>query len=213
MDFNFSINTILCLLTALISVLAFSNDELRTKLLHIPYLENNRNEKFRLLSSGLIHADVTHLAFNMIALYSFGENVENWFKSEAMFGDMGSTIYILMYVVAIVAANLPTFYKHKNNPNYMALGASGAVSAVIFAEIINNPTSSIYLYLAIPIKSFIFGILYLAYENYASKKMNDNIGHDAHFYGAVFGILFVGVLKPHALVECFEQISRWVQSF
>ncbi len=199
-----SVNSILCIITCVISIGIFSAKEIGEKLLHIPYNEYHKNEKYRLLTSGFIHADFMHLLFNMIALFSFGSNVENWFSQPEMFGENGTVVYILFYLVAIVAASLPTYAEHKDNPYYRALGASGAIAAVIFASIINSPMSMILM--PFPMPGFVFGILYLWYENSLSKKNNDNIGHNTHFYGALFGVLFIAVFKTKALFTCFEEI-------
>ena len=212
MNPDLSLNNILCLITVGISVFAFSNKALQERFLHIPYNENHNGEKYRLLSSGFIHADFMHLLFNMIALFSFGSNVEDWFRSEDMFGsENGGIVYIIFYLVAVVAANLPTYAAHKDNISYRSLGASGATSAVIFASIIYSPMSMILM--PFPMPGFVFGIFYLWYENSLSKRNNDNIAHDAHFYGALFGILFVALFKTSALLECFQQIVVGVQGY
>ena len=209
---NLSLNDILCLITVGISALAFGNRALQERFLHIPYTEYNNNEKYRLLSSGFIHADFIHLLFNMIALFSFGSNVEGWFKSEEMFGSQnGGIIYIVFYIVAVVAANLPTYAAHKDNIGYRSLGASGATSAVIFASIIYSPMGIILM--PFPMPGFVFGIFYLWYENSLSKRNDDNIAHDAHFYGALFGVLFVAIFKTSALLGCVQQIITGIQGY
>ena len=212
MNPDLSLNSILCLITVGISIFAFSNAELRSRFLHIPYRENHNGEKYRLLTSGFIHADFTHLLFNMITLYSFGDSVHRWFSSGDMFGSAGSIAYIAFYLVSIVAANSASYIKHKDNISYGALGASGATSAVIFAAILYSPMS-IMLVFFFPMPGFVFAILYLVYSNYAAKKGADNIGHDAHFYGALFGILFVTAFKPTVLLECFQQIILGIQGY
>jgi membrane associated rhomboid family serine protease len=206
-----SINSMLCIITGIVSILLFANQGLKEKFLHIPYNEYHNNEKYRLLTSGFIHGDYMHLLFNMIALFSFGSNVESWFSQAEMFGSNGTIVYIMFYLVAIVAANLPTYAEHKNNPNYRSLGASGAIAAVIFASIINSPMSMILM--PFPMPGFLFGILYLWYENSLSKKNIDNIAHDAHFYGALFGVLFIAVFKTKALGACYEEIFFSVKEF
>ncbi len=212
MNLDLSLNNILCLITVGISIFAFSNAELRSRFLHIPYRENHNGEKYRMLSSGFIHADFTHLLFNMLTLYSFGDNVHRWFSSSDMFGSAGSVVYIIFYLVSIVAANSASYIKHKDNISYAALGASGATSAVIFVAILNSPMSMLLVFF-FPMPGFVFAIFYLFYSNYAAKRGTDNIGHDAHFYGALFGILFVTAFRPTVLVECIQQIIIGVQGY
>jgi membrane associated rhomboid family serine protease len=209
------INLIIIGVTCLVSFFAFQNQELKYKLMHYPYREQRNGEKYRLLTSGFIHSDINHLIFNMITLYFFGSAVEHYFQYEEMFGTIGNFVYLFFYLVAIVAAGLYTHYKHKENEGYMALGASGAVAAVLFAVIVIAPLSPInFIFLPFfDIPGFIFGFFYLWYESYASKNSNDNIGHDAHFYGAIFGVLFVVTLKPFLIPAFFEQVMAKIQSF
>ncbi len=209
------INLIIIGVTCLISFFAFQNQALKHKLMHYPFREQNNGEKYRLLTSGFIHADLNHLIFNMITLYFFGTAVERFFQYEEMFGAIGSFVYLFFYLVAIVAAGLYTHYKHKDNEQFMALGASGAVAAVLFAVIVIAPLAPInFIFLPfIDIPGFIFGFFYLWYESYAAKNMNDNIGHDTHFYGAIFGVLFVVALKPFLIPAFFEQVMAKIQSF
>jgi len=108
-------------------------------------------------------------------------------------------MYVVFYLVAIVAANIVPFIRNKDNYAYSAIGASGAISALLFSYILFDPMGTILLYAVIPIKAFIWGGIYLLYESWASRNANDNIGHDAHFYGAVFGILFSAILFPDAI--------------
>jgi membrane associated rhomboid family serine protease len=207
MELDFTLTNIIIGITCLISLAAFNNPVLKMNLLHYPNREFHQGEKYRLLSSGFIHADFQHLLFNMMTLYFFGTPLNEWFSEDSMFGASGTIIYGIFYLISIVAAGMITYYKHKDNVGYTALGASGAISAVLYAFILHAPWSGIFIYfIPIPIPAVVFGALYLWYENYASKNVNDNIGHDAHFYGAVFGMLFVVALKPVVLMEFFEQL-------
>ena len=190
-----SITLIIIILTSLVSYQAFNDGNLKSRLLHRPYLEHHSKEYYRLLSHGFIHADMTHLIINMFVLYMFGEYVEETFS--AIFGPIkGRVFYILLYILTIIAASLPTHAKHKDNSYYAALGASGATSGVLFAFILFNPWSTLYLFFVIPCPAIIAAILYLVYSSWASKNSKDNIGHDAHFYGAIFGFLFTIALNP-----------------
>jgi membrane associated rhomboid family serine protease len=191
---NFSISIIIIAVTAILSIQAFSNTQLMNKLIFNPYTIKNRNEWIRFLSSGFLHADWMHLLVNMFVLFSFGPVVEHYYAY--FFGSASIWVYILLYLSSIVAANASTYYRQQNNPGYNALGASGAVSAVVFASILFQPTAKIYLYGIIGIPGYIGGILYLVYSQYSSQKINDNVNHEAHLYGAIYGIIFTLVFKP-----------------
>jgi membrane associated rhomboid family serine protease len=187
-----------------ISLLAFQQEKIMRDWMHYPYWENRSGEYYRLLTSGFLHGDFMHLAFNMYALYGFGGLVESWFEVNV---PGGRYFYLLYYVLAIVLANLPTFQKNKDNPNFRSIGASGAVSAVVFSAILIMPQLELMImFIPIPIKGWIFGILYLAYSSYASKNNNDAIDHEAHFWGAVFGFALPLVLQPALFSRFIGQI-------
>jgi len=204
-----SLTLIIVIITGLISYQAFNNRSMMEQLKHYPYAEARNKEYFRFLSSGFIHNDWVHLLINMFVLYSFGEILEQVFLQ--IFGEMmGRINYLLLYLFSIVFASIPSFLKHRNNPSYGAVGASGAVSAVLFSFLIFYPWEMIYLYAIIPIPGIVAGLAYLAYSHWASKNRNDNIGHDAHFYGSVFGFLFTIVLQPS---QFSAFLQRLVQDF
>jgi len=195
--------------TALTSFMAFNNHDLFLKMKHWPYQEARRGEWYRWLTSGFLHADPMHLIFNMLTLYFFGVYVESWFA--ALFPGIGSFIYLLFYLAAIVAASSATYQKFKNTSSFASIGASGAVAAVLFACILLDPTIGIMLFfIPIPIPGFIFGILYLWYSSYAAQRGGDNIDHTAHFFGAVFGFFFPILLRPSLFLEFFEQLRNWL---
>lgn len=171
------------------------------KLILTPYWVERKKEYYRFITSGFIHANYQHLLFNMLSLFFFGYIVEAW---------LGTGLYVLLYVSAIVISDIPTYLKHKNNSNYASLGASGAVSAVIFASIILHPVNIILIYF-VPMPAIVFGILYLAYSYYMDKKNNDHINHSAHFYGAVVGLAFIGILYPSSIPAMFETILSAIQ--
>ncbi|MEM1119260.1 MAG: rhomboid family intramembrane serine protease [Bacteroidota bacterium] len=203
-----SITIILIIVTCLISYQAFNDASMKSKLLHRPYLEHKDKEYYRLLSSGFIHANWLHLGLNMYVLWLFGEQVEIRFVG--LFGALqGRIFYLVMYLLTIVAASLYTHYKHKDNSYYAALGASGATSGVLFSYILFNPWQGLMIF-PIPffIPAVILGFLYLLYSSWASKKSMDNIGHDAHFYGAIFGFLFTIALDPAILANFFTRIMH-----
>ncbi len=185
---------IIIALTVGTSIYAWKNDEVFNKLKLNPYMVIQRQEYARLLGHGFLHADYSHLIFNMFTLYFFGGFVERYFR---VIFDNGNMIFILFYLIAIAVSSTPALIKHKNNHYYSAVGASGAISAVLFTSILLDPFLPIgFLLIPIRIPGFVFGILYIIISLYLSKKNMDNIGHDAHIAGAVFGIIFPIVLKP-----------------
>lgn len=188
-----------------LSVWAFSNPDVLLKCRHWPYAEARRGEYYRWLTAGFIHADYAHLAFNMLTLYSFGPLVEEFFEM-ALPG--GRLLYLAFYLLGIVAAGAPTFVKHRNNSAFASIGASGAVSAALFAGILFVPGIELNLFfIPIPIKGWFFGILYLIYSQWASRHSHDNIDHDAHFFGAIFGFTFPLIFEPGLLLRFFEQLT------
>jgi membrane associated rhomboid family serine protease len=200
---------ILIAATVLSSIIGFSNAEVMYHGKHWPYAEQQRREYYRMLFAGFLHADVVHLLFNMMTLYFFGRYVESWFQ--AVFPQIGGVVFLLFYLVAVVAASLGTYYKHHKNPSFASIGASGAVSAVLFAAILLNPTMGISVFLIpIPVPGFIFGALYLWYSSYAANRSEDHIDHLAHFYGAVFGFLFPLVLQPGLILQFLAQLRQWI---
>ena len=210
-----TITLVLTVITCLTSIAAFNDSSLFQKWMHYPYAENKYKEYYRMLSSGFIHASWVHLFVNMMAFYSFGSFVESEFKS--IFGaNFGSLAYLTLYLTAIVFADLPTLQKYKDSPHYTAVGASGGVCAIAFASILFNPWGEVELFFAIPIRSIVFGVLFLIYSQWASRNQinnpNDNIGHDAHFYGAIYGMLFTVALKPsiyNDFVDLIVHQSPW----
>jgi len=194
-----SVTNIIIVVTAIISFMAFNNRELFSKLLFNPYLVVHRKEWHRVITHTLIHSGITHLFINMFVLFMFGKIVEGQFG--AFKGAGGTAYFILLYVGGAIFATLPSFAKHKDNPNYNAIGASGAVSAVLFSYVLMYPTAKVYLYGIIPLYSIVFGIAYLFYEWYMDKKAQDNVAHDAHFYGAIFGVAFTIFTDPDLILH------------
>ena len=200
------ITWIFIIITAAVSIPAFSNKELFSRLRFNPYIIRETKQWHRFLTYGLLHADWAHLMINMFVLYSFGEQVEYFMKY--YFGLKGNLYFVLLYVGGIFFSVVPAFEKHRNDSWYNAVGASGAVSAVVFSSIIFWPASKImFLLLPIPIPAVVFGILYLVYSAYMSRKASDNIGHDAHFWGALFGVVFTIVIKPELASIFVKQLA------
>jgi membrane associated rhomboid family serine protease len=150
-----------------------------------------RGEQVRMISSGFLHADTTHLLFNMLTLYFFADVV--------LFA-LGSFKFILIYFASLIVGNLLSFYFHKDEYWYSAIGASGAVTGILYAAILLRPDMSLYLFfIPIPIPGYLFGIGYLLYSIYGMKNRVGNIGHDAHFGGAIGGYLLTLALQPSLL--------------
>lgn len=205
----FNILLLIILLTVIVSLAAFNNKDKMYQYMFIPARIQETGEKYRFFSHMFIHADYFHLIFNMMSLYFLGsfmldtiggtymdskgdilEVQDGWMQKYGYI--QGQVLFAVLYIAGGLFATIIPYIRNKNNPNYMSLGASGAVSAVIFAAIIWNPTMKLYLFfIPIGIPAYIFGPLYIAYEIYMDKRGNTGIAHDAHLGGAIFGILFV----------------------
>jgi membrane associated rhomboid family serine protease len=193
-------------ITVLISFSVENKPDQKERMLFIPNRIKQSGEYHRLISSIFIHADLNHLAFNMLSLYFLGTLFEQQMIS--VYGvQLGSVNFILLYLLGGVASEIYPFIRHQDDSNYRSLGASGAVSAVLFATIFWNPTMDLFLFfIPVPIPAYIFGPIYLAFEYFAMKRGTTNIAHDAHIGGALFGILFVLLLNPNKGLEFFEAI-------
>ena len=187
--------------TVIVSFICFNNAELKYKLIFYPFQMNGKKEEwYRFITSGLINADYIHLFFNMFTLYFFGRNVEAYLQYFG--GPMPEIKFWILYLGSMIMGSMFSYYKNQNNPNYMALGASGAVSGILFSSILFDPWDIIYVYM-IPIPGILFGVLYLWYSAKMSKQGNDNIGHDAHMYGAIFGVLLTIAFNPFEILPMF----------
>lgn len=197
---------VLIILNIIASIYAWNNKTVYSKWMMNPYKIHNDNQYYRFITSGFIHGDWIHLAFNMFAFYSFGRVLE--YHLASITGGAYQLYFYGIYILALIVSDLPTYFKNKDDENYNSLGASGAVAAIIFACIVVDPLNDVYVY-AIPIPGFIFAFLYLGYSYYASKKGLGGVNHDAHFYGAVFGVVSILIINPGAATLFFEQIKRW----
>ena len=192
-------------ISVITSLIAFNRPDIFDKLKFNAYAINKHKEWYRFFTYGLIHADYMHLFINMFVFYSFGGIVENIFH--IYFDSQATLFYILLYVGGIAFSSLFDFGKYKNNSYYNAVGASGAVSAILFSSIILYPQGKIFLFfIPIGIPAPIFGLLYLAYSAYMAKKGTDNVGHSAHFWGAIYGIAFTIALKPSLVISFFNNL-------
>lgn len=181
--------------TCILSILCFRDLTLFDKLKFNAYDVRHSNQWYRFFSYGFLHAGWLHLCINMFVLYSFGYLVEQHLHYH--FPQKYILYYPLLYIGGLLISILPAYAKHKNDVFYNSVGASGAVSAVVFSSIILYPLGKVSLFfIPIGIPSPVFGVLYIAYEYYMSKKANDNIGHDAHLWGAIFGVVYTIAIKP-----------------
>lgn len=199
-----SITLIITGATVISSLLAFNRPEQLQKMLMNPYAVVQHREYLRLLTHGFIHADYVHLFFNMFIFYQFGEMVELVFTNEQVFKKVtgntvfwgettGMVLFVVLYFGAILAGALPSMLKHRNNPDYNSLGASGAVSAILIVFILMFPMAQLALFFVIPMPAFVAGILFFVYEGYMNKRGRTGIAHDAHLYGAAFGLVFMTI--------------------
>lgn len=193
-------------ITIIISLVAFNRPDIFDKLRFNAYAIKHDKEGWRFFSYALLHADWVHLFINMFVLYSFGEVV--WAYFLFLFEGKAILFFLLLYIGGVIFSVLIDFGIHKDNPYYAAVGASGAVSAVVFSSIILMPTAKLYLFfIPIPIPAAVFGILYLIYSAYQGKRGRDNVGHNAHFWGAIYGITFTIALKPRLAILFLEQLK------
>ncbi len=193
-------------ITCVVSLLALQNHDIMNRLIFNSVAVSERGEWWRFITSGFVHGGFIHLAFNMIALYSFGVAVEMYYDEVFITGSVYK--FLILYFGGMVVAMLPSYKEHKHDPGYNSLGASGAVSAVVFACILFAPLQPIYLYGVIHLPGVIMGIAFLAVSYYASKQGRGNINHSAHLWGALFGIAYTLALKPQIYNHFIKEISN-----
>ncbi len=205
---SFSITIWLIILTAAVSIYGFNKPEFLNRLMFIPYKIKKYGQWDRFVTSGFIHKDYVHLLFNMFTFYFFGGVVEQilYYKFGAV---AGGIIFVAFYILGIVISDIPTYLKHQNNSYYRALGASGGTAATVFASIIILPLSDICLFGILCLPGFILGALFLLYSYFKGKNQDDGINHDAHLYGAIFGIIFILIISPSSAISFFEEIKTY----
>ena len=187
------------------SMIGFSNQEMLAKTIGWPYFEKREKQYYRFITSGFLHADWMHLIFNMFTLYFFGRNLELIFSVAGLGGKFG---YLALYFLGMIVADLPGYFKHNDDYNYRSLGASGAVSAVIFGAIVFSPWSTLSLYGVIQISAVVYAVLFMIYCVYMGKQNMDNVGHDAHLWGSIFGLVFTVVLIAVLRSDLFPYIAE-----
>lgn len=177
-------------ITGILSFMAFNNQNLLDKMIFYPPAITNRNEWYRFITCGFIHADMGHLFFNMFTLFIFGREIEAVFKQ--VFGNgLGAVLFLALYIVALAVCLIPTYLQNKDNYHYRSLGASGAISAVVFAYMLINPMNYLgIIFVPIFIPAFLFGLIYIIVSYYLDKSKAGNINHSAHLFGGLFGLIF-----------------------
>lgn len=204
-----SITTILLIVIVGASLYAWNKPEVMQKWMMNPYAVKHGRQYWRFITSGFIHSTTTHLLFNGLTLYFFGNVIEQYFL--LYFGTFGQGLYLILFLAGVVVSEIPTYLKYRDRPHYNSLGASGGVSAVIFAAVMFNPVADICLYFILCLPGFVMALLYLAYSAYQSRQNSpgDNINHDAHLYGALFGIVFAIAAHPPVLADFLSQIGSY----
>lgn len=196
---DLSHSVIIIIITVLISLVAFSQRRVMDSLIFwTPAIRNG--EYFRFVSYGFIHADGFHLLFNMITLFFFGQVVEKFYRQYAF--DMG---FVIFYLSALILSILPSYFQHKNNSQWASLGASGAVSAVLFVFILFQPWNLIFVFF-VPMPAIVFAILYIGYSIWADRRNHGNINHSAHLWGALCGIVMTILLEPRVIQHFFHAL-------
>jgi len=196
------VNLAIIAVTCVVSFAGFSNPRLIDRLILWPPAITRGREYWRLASCGLIHADGQHLLFNMITLYFFGGLIEQFYAAKV--GEIG---YLLFYVGGLVVSSLPSWQRHRDDAGYRSLGASGAVSAALFAFILLRPWATIYVFV-VPVPAVVYAVLYLAYTVYMDRQRADRINHSAHLWGALYGIVVTALIEPRVLGAFLRQLLQ-----
>ena len=191
------ITLIILAVTCIVSFIALGNSRLMNDLVLWPPAISRQREYHRLVTYGLVHADFGHLLFNMITLFFFGRVMEGFYASQ-----LGTFGFALFYIGGLVVSILPTYLKNRGNPNYRSLGASGAVSAVLFSYVLLAPWQRIIVFV-IPMPAIVYALLYTGYSIYMDRRGQDNINHSAHLWGAAYGVVFTILVGPHWVLPSF----------
>lgn len=204
------ITLIIVIITVLTSVAALRRTELFSRFDLSPARIVHNKEYYRIFTHAFLHTNYIHLGINMLVLYSFGRYIEQIFAELEAHGVIfsGPFFYLLLYISSMALASIPTIVRYKNNYEYSAVGASGAVSAVVFTYIFFAPLEKIYFYMVLPIPGILFGILFLVYSSYMGRRKSDNINHSAHFWGAIVGFIFPILLEPSLFMVFLENLFQ-----
>ncbi|HTJ11495.1 MAG TPA: rhomboid family intramembrane serine protease [Dinghuibacter sp.] len=194
-----SITLGIIIITVIISLSSFNRPKAFDDLSMWPHMIDTKKQYYRFITSGFIHGDFLHLFFNMITLYFFGRMIE---------ANLTPMMYILFYVSALIISDIPTYFRHRRNFSYRSIGASGAISALLFASILFDPWQNIYLYFSIPCPAILYTVLYMAYCVYASKRQLGNINHDAHLWGGLYGWVFMIAWQPAIVPFFIDQLMH-----
>ncbi len=197
-----SISLIIIAITCIVSFMALNNSRLMNDLILWPPAITRQREYHRLVTYGLVHADFGHLLFNMLTLFFFGRVMEQFYTAQ-----LGSFGFALFYIGGLVVSILPSYLKNRTNPNYRSLGASGAVSAVLFAFVLLAPWSRI-LVLVIPMPAIVYAVLYTGYSIYMDHRGEGNVNHSAHLWGAAYGVIFTLLVNPRVLPYFLDALSH-----
>lgn len=199
LPFNHTVTLII--ITVIVSLIAFSKESVMNRLIFWPpAMQKGQYDRF--ITHGFVHADGTHLLFNMITLFFFGSVIESFYREYAY--NLG---FVLFYLGGLIVAIIPSYLKHKNEHRWASLGASGAVSAVLFAYILFEPWKLIFVFF-IPVPAIIFAFLYVGYSVWSSKKGNSNVNHSAHLWGAAYGVIMTIILEPRMIPHFIAKLSQ-----
>lgn len=206
-------NTALLLVIAIsvFSLIAMYTPGANERLMHVPYLVNRRGQYYRWLTSGFVHEGLGHLFFNMFTMLFMGSALldQLYFKT----GDKGDYALIGIFLAGVVLSDLPNYFKYKDSTHYASLGASGGVSAIVFAGILYMPVNELCLYGFLCLPGFIWGVLYLAYSFYQARQGSTGINDSAHFYGALVGIVMASLIDLQSPVTFVQTILAWISKF
>jgi membrane associated rhomboid family serine protease len=201
---SFSLTLAIIVITCLVSFGAFNNQKITNDLIFYPPAVTHNKQYYRFITSGLIHADPMHLIFNMLTLWFFGRSWETVYVGS--FG-VEKYMFIVLYVSALILSEIPSYLKHRNDEYYTSLGASGAVSAIVFSIILLAPWQTFYV-IVFPVPAIIYALLFLGISFYMGRKGGDRINHDAHFWGAIVGVVFTLILRPEVWNIFISQLTH-----
>lgn len=191
------------IVTVVISFLCFKSRKLLSAFAFSPYMTIEKKQYYRLLTHGFVHADVMHLVVNMFTYWSFGTYIERSFH---VF-ENGWLLYLLLYFGGMIVASIYDLIKKRHDLSFWSIGASGAVSSVLFCYIFMNPRGTILFFTVVPLPAILFGMLYLFYCHYMSRHGSDNINHNAHFYGALYGFIFLIIVSPSSVAHFLRSLG------